>query len=301
MNSTLRPHSPALWVALRNVLSLGIAFALASCAALKKPEPEPVAVEEPPKREGMYAWNGGDKKITHIHVDLDEQVATLHHGKEEVGWTYVASGISSFPTPTGEFSVIQKVADKKSNVYGKAYDSDGDLVNSDFKVGRDLLPEGGRMEPAKMPYFLRLTNDGIGMHVGKIPNPGKPASHGCMRMPSKIAAIMFDRVDLGTPVRITGKGPDYQTYLANDKKKAAANAAALASKRKKAAEAAEKKALAEAEAAANPKPDLPEEVKAPTPSPSVITSIPAPTPPADPAVPELAPISSPPTAPTPGE
>jgi hypothetical protein len=237
---------------------------LASCHALKKPEPEPV-VEEPPKREGMYAWNGGDQKITQIRVNLDEQIATLHNESEEgVGWTFVASGISGFPTPTGEFKVIQKVSDKVSNVYGKAYDADGKLVNSDFKVGRDLIPEGGRMDPAKMPYFLRLTNDGIGMHVGKIPRPGKPASHGCMRMPSKIAAIMFSRVDLGTPVTITGKGPSYETYLADHKRKAIANAKALAAKKKKAEEEAAKKALAEAEAAADPEPTTPEEVKKPT-------------------------------------
>lgn len=292
----IRPGRPSPVIALRNVPSLALLVLLASCNALKKPEPEPVVVAEPPKRQGMYAWNGGDKKITHIKVDLNQQVATLHHGTEEVGWTYIASGISSFPTPTGEFNVIQKVSNKVSNIYGKAYDADGKLVNSDFKVGRDLLPDGGRMEPAKMPYFLRLTNDGIGLHVGKIPNPGKPASHGCMRMPSKIAAIMFDRVDLGTPVSITGKGPDYQSYLAAAKKKAAANAASLAAKKKKAAEEAEKKALAAAEAAA--KPDMPaEEIKPAHPSSTVITSLPIPA--TNEAAPE--PTPAPPSPATPGE
>lgn len=304
----IRPSLPTAATALRNALCLALVFSMAACHALKKPEPEPVA-QEPVKRQGMYGWRGGDRKITQIKVDLNQQIATLYHGEEEVGWTYVASGISSFPTPTGEFTVIQKVSDKKSNLYGKAYDANGKLVNSDFKVGRDLLPEGGRMEPAKMPYFLRLTNDGIGMHVGKIPNPGKPASHGCMRMPSKIAATMFSRVDLGTPVSITGKGPDYASYLAAAKKKAAANAASLAAKTKKAAEEAEKKAIAEAEAAANPTP--PEETKPAQPasstSPSTtITSIPAPTAPSIPASigtsPDLAPISIPAPSPaTPGE
>jgi hypothetical protein len=173
-----------------------------------------------------------------VKINVDEQKARLYNGDEEIGWTYVASGITSFPTPIGEFKVLEKIADKVSNLYGKGYNAKGGLVNSDFKQGRDLLPPGGRFEPAKMTYFMRLTGDGVGMHIGAIPRPGRRASHGCIRLPSKFAGTIFKNISVGTPVTITGSGPDYATYIKQSNQKAAANAAKLAAAKKKAAEAA---------------------------------------------------------------
>jgi hypothetical protein len=50
---------------------------------------------------------------------------------------------------------------------------------------------------------MRLTSYGIGMHGGLIPEPGKPASHGCIRLPKEFVPIVFDQVEVGTPVVIT--------------------------------------------------------------------------------------------------
>jgi hypothetical protein len=211
---------------------------LASCQLSRKkpPAPPPEPVKEVWKYPGE--WTGGNKPITSMVINVDVQRAMLYNGREVVGWTYFASGIPSFPTPTGEFKILEKVKDKVSNLYGKGFDKDGKLVNSDFKQGRDLLPEGGRFEAAKMTYFMRLTGDGVGMHIGPIPKPGRRASHGCIRLPTKMAPILFAHTAVGTPVTITGSGPDYQTYLKQSAEKAKANAAKLASAKKKAGEAA---------------------------------------------------------------
>ncbi len=219
----------------RAILMLGV-LPLASCQLFRKPPPPPAPVKQEYKYPGE--WTGGDKAITHMVVNVDVQRATLYHGDEVVGWTYLASGIPSFPTPTGSFKIQEKITDKVSNLYGKGYDKDGKLVNSDFKQGRDLLPEGGRFEPAKMPLFMRLTSDGVGMHIGPIPNPGRRASHGCIRLPSKMATILYQRLSIGTSVTIVGRGPEYSSYLAQSSKKAAENAAKFAAAQKKAAEAA---------------------------------------------------------------
>lgn len=189
------------------------------------------------KPTGLFEWNGEDKDITSVRINVDEQKAYLYNGEDQLGWTFVATGITSFPTPTGEFKVLEKISDKVSNLYGKGYDANGKLVNSDFKQGRDLLPPGGRFEAAKMTYFMRLTGDGVGMHIGPIPRPGKRASHGCIRLPSKFAGTMFKHTAIGTPVKIEGSGPDYQTYLKQSAEKSKANAAKLANAKKKAAEA----------------------------------------------------------------
>lgn len=209
-------------------------------SACKTTPPTPVEpVPQPPtKPVGLFEWKGDGKNVTSIRINVDEQMAYLFNGEEQIGWTYVATGIPSFPTPTGDFKVIEKVSNKVSNLYGKGYDANGKLVNSDFKQGRDLLPPGGRFDPAKMPYFMRLTGDGVGMHIGPIPRPGKRASHGCIRLPSKFAGTLFKSTAIGTPVKITGNGPDYQSYLKQSAEKAKSNAAKYANAKKKAADAA---------------------------------------------------------------
>ncbi len=235
----------------RAVLVLGT-VTLASCQLFRKKPPAPPP--EPVKEQWKYPgeWTGGSKPITNMVINVDAQRAMLYNGDELVGWTYVASGIPSFPTPTGSFKVLEKIKDKVSNLYGKGYDAAGKLVNSDFKQGRDLLPEGGRFEAAKMTYFMRLTGDGVGMHIGPIPKPGRRASHGCIRLPSKMAPILFEHTSVGTPVTITGSGPEYATYLKQSAEKAKANAAKLAASKKKAEEAA-----AQANAATTLAPDDP--------------------------------------------
>lgn len=227
---------------LRIALQSSVLVAVLSVTSCKTPTAPPPPPAEPAKRTGLYEWTGEGKSITSIKINVDEQIAYLYNGKNQIGWTYVATGIPSFPTPTGEFKIIEKVADKVSNLYGKGYDANGKLVNSDFKQGRDLLPPGGRFEAAKMTYFMRLTNDGVGMHIGPIPRPGRRASHGCIRLPSKFAGTIYRSVTIGTPVTIVGSGPDYATYLKQSNAKSKANAAKLAAAKAKADVSAQKEA-----------------------------------------------------------
>ena len=51
-----------------------------------------------------------------------------------------------------------------------------------------------------MPYWMRLTPTGVGMHVGYV--PGRPASHGCIRMKKDVAVQLFDILDVGSSVTV---------------------------------------------------------------------------------------------------
>jgi hypothetical protein len=241
------------------------------------PEPEP-APSAPQKPTGLFGWHGEERRITSIKINVDHQKAYLYQGDKEIGWTYVASGIHSYPTPTGEFKILEKTADKVSNLYGKGYDATGKLINSDFKQGRDLLPAGGKFVPAKMTYWMRLTGDGVGMHIGPIPRPGRRASHGCIRLPAKVAGTIFTNVSIGTPVTIVGNGPSYQTYLKQAAEKSQANAAKLAAAKKKAAEAAaeEQAAIALPPDDPNGPPTAPQPAAPTTPVPNESASLPSP-------------------------
>jgi lipoprotein-anchoring transpeptidase ErfK/SrfK len=52
-----------------------------------------------------------------------------------------------------------------------------------------------------MKWFMRLTGEGVGMHVGIL--PGYPASHGCIRMPPQTAEMFYSKVKVGTPVEVS--------------------------------------------------------------------------------------------------
>jgi lipoprotein-anchoring transpeptidase ErfK/SrfK len=230
------------------LLAGAAALMLTSCAYVKpleqnrtamapKPAQEPVrpapAPKAPAKPHALYEWNGDGRIVSRIEISVDEQKARFYDGSEEIGWTTVASGVKKHPTPVGTFAVLEKAVEKESNLYGKIYDKNGKVVVRDAKLGRDPIPPGGRFEGAKMPYFLRLTGDGIGMHAGPIPRPGRRASHGCIRMPSAFAPILYGQVGLGASVQVRGNGPTYAAYLAQTR----AEAAKLAASRAKTAKA----------------------------------------------------------------
>lgn len=183
-------------------------------AEAPKPELPMEAQEVRPAKGTRWEWKGDKRKISHIWIDVDSQKARFYDGKEQVGWTYVASGLKTHPTPVGQFTVMGKEKTKESNLYGKIYNAEGRVVVSDAKRGRNPVPAGGRFAGAKMPNYLRLTGDGVGLHAGPIPRPGHPASHGCIRLPAPMAERLFSQVSIGTPVTITGSGPDYGDYRA---------------------------------------------------------------------------------------
>jgi lipoprotein-anchoring transpeptidase ErfK/SrfK len=92
--------------------------------------------------------------------------------------------------------------DKRSNRYGMILDRNGNVVNSNATAGVSRIPPGGRFVGAKMPYWMRITNYGVGMHAGAIPRPGSPASHGCIRLPRDMAETIYQHASVGTRVTI---------------------------------------------------------------------------------------------------
>lgn len=117
----------------------------------------------------------------------------------------VATGKRSHPTPTGEFQILGKVRDYQSNLYGKIVDAAGAVVVSDADTRRDIPAEGASFVGATMPYWMRLNNSGVGLHVGHV--PGRPASHGCIRLRRETAKFLFESLKVGTPVLVSRQAP----------------------------------------------------------------------------------------------
>ncbi|MFZ9936844.1 MAG: L,D-transpeptidase [Luteolibacter sp.] len=139
-----------------------------------------------------------DASNSHLKIDLKTQRGMLMNGGQVVIDYPICSGRKSHPTPQGTFYIIEKIVDKSSNRYGRIYDAEGTLVNGDADFLNDPLPEGGKFVGAPMHYWMRLTHDGIGHHIGPVKR--YPASHACIRGPSKTVPVVFSKVKPGTLV-----------------------------------------------------------------------------------------------------
>ncbi len=92
----------------------------------------------------------------------------------------ISSGTAKHPTPTGEYRVLSKQIDKRSGKY-----------TNDFN------------DPTPMPYSLQFHGPYF-VHEGWV--SGHPDSHGCVRLRYEDARLLFERMQLGDPIRIKRSG-----------------------------------------------------------------------------------------------
>jgi hypothetical protein len=135
-----------------------------------------------------------------LFISLAKQRGFLMNGDEVVLDYPICSGIPVRPTPTGTFYILEKIVEKRSNKYGHIYDAAGVEVNSNADLSMDVVPAGGRFEGASMRYWMRLTHDGVGHHIGPVKR--RPASHACVRGPSATMPVVYSKVKDGTRVII---------------------------------------------------------------------------------------------------
>jgi lipoprotein-anchoring transpeptidase ErfK/SrfK len=137
-----------------------------------------------------------------IVVSLPSQKLVVYRDGEPIAHSRVSTGKPGHATPAGSFTVSQKERRHRSNRYGTFVDeSTGQPVG----VGRsdNTPPPGTRFEGARMPYMLRLTDDGICIHEGNV--LGYPASAGCIRVPPDFASKLYAVADSGTQVIVTDR------------------------------------------------------------------------------------------------
>jgi hypothetical protein len=125
-------------------------------------------------KPGQYLWrdvpdSAGPERVV---IALSDQLAYLYRGNALVAVATISTGRFDKPSPTGIFSVL----DKKPFYRSKKYDN------------------------APMPWMQRIDQFGIALHGGY--NPGYPASHGCIRLPTAFAKKLYSVTDVGTPVYI---------------------------------------------------------------------------------------------------
>ncbi len=150
--------------------------------------------------EAAAYWKGdGVSGSPSIVINLGAQKAYFYKGGQLVGESPICSGNAQNPTPVGSFRVIQKSKNHRSNLYGAYVDGAGAIMVDNVDVHRDRRPAGTTFLGASMPYFLRF-HGGAGLHAGYL--PGFPDSHGCVRLPDRMAEVFYANAEHGTPVRV---------------------------------------------------------------------------------------------------
>ena len=124
-------------------------------------------------KPGQYLWRKGSfSGEPRVVISIDDQLAYLYRGDQLVAVSTVSTGTDKNPTPTGIFSVLAKKPMHRSIKY----------------------------DNAPMPFMQRIDQYGVALHAGH--NPGYPASHGCIRLPSDFAKKLYSVTDLGAAVII---------------------------------------------------------------------------------------------------
>lgn len=124
-------------------------------------------------KPGQYLWRKGSfAGEPRVVISLSDQLAYLYRGEELVAVAAISSGTDDKPTPKGIFSVMLKKPMHRSQKY----------------------------DNAPMPFMQMFDKYGTALHAGH--NPGYPASHGCVRLPSEFAKRLYAVTDLGATVMI---------------------------------------------------------------------------------------------------
>jgi lipoprotein-anchoring transpeptidase ErfK/SrfK len=121
---------------------------------------------------GQFLWRKGreNSPVNRIVVDITGQMLYAYDGRDMIAASTISSGRASHPSPHGIFEILEK----------------------------QRMYRSVRYDNAPMPYMQRIDDYGIALHAGQL--PGRPASHGCVRLPAQFAARLFAATQVGTPV-----------------------------------------------------------------------------------------------------
>ena len=103
-------------------------------------------------------------------------------------------------TPMGTFRIKEKIANKRSTIFGDIYVNGRKVYHGDRRKYRGSWKHA-KFVGASLKHWMRLTSSGIGLHASKYVKR-YPGTNGCIRLPYSVAHTLFAKVDKGTKVKI---------------------------------------------------------------------------------------------------
>lgn len=146
---------------------------------------------------------------TTLKVDISEQRVRLYVNGKVALCSPCTTGakrklepntgiIRNQSTPKGMFCIKEKIADKRSTIFGKMYRGKKLVYKGDRRKYRG---KKAKYVGASLKNWMRLTSGGIGLHASKYVKR-YPGSNGCIRLPYKVSRKIFKNVRKGTTVSI---------------------------------------------------------------------------------------------------
>jgi len=134
----------------------------------------PVTLRAATLQHGQYVWESRSASTGPLFVviNLGSQRAMVYRDGVLIAASTISTGSKDRETPTGVFPILEKQLVHRSSTY----------------------------DNAPMPYMQRLTSKGVALHAGNL--PGFAASHGCIRLPTGFAKLLYGATQIGTPVMI---------------------------------------------------------------------------------------------------
>ena len=148
---------------------------------------------------------------TKLKVDISEQRVRLYvNGKVALCSPCTTGAKRKFEpntkiyrdkrTPKGTFRITEKIADKRSTIFGDYYRGNKRVYHGDKRKFRGSK-RGLKYKGASLQNWMRLTSSGVGLHASKYVKR-HPGTNGCIRLPYKVAKTIFKKVKKGTKVSI---------------------------------------------------------------------------------------------------
>ncbi len=138
----------------------------AQSAAPQMRKPAELIRKQEPVKINQALLKQATSDEVHIVVSIPKQRAYLMLSEQIVIDGPISSGKHGHSSPTGHFTVLEKDPNHHSTLYGDFRDSSGRIVRAGVSARIDSAPSGTHFVGAEMKWFLRLTDDGVGMHIG---------------------------------------------------------------------------------------------------------------------------------------
>ena len=135
-----------------------------------------------------------------VKVSLSTQRTYVMEGSEILLSMPVSVGAPGNSTPTGNFTIFNKVEKKREQTHGYAYQ--GDQVK---QVSIGDKPAGWSFKGTPTPYWCEFKAN-YAFHTGWIKH--YPCTNGCIRMHENLAPKFYRLVKIGTPVSIAYSQPE---------------------------------------------------------------------------------------------
>ncbi len=161
---------------MKRLIALLVLTCVAASAAARPADDRtlPLTLRAATLQSGQYVWeSSASTGSLFVVINLASQRAMVYRDGVLIAASTISTGSEDRETPTGIFPILEKQVVHRSSTY----------------------------DNAPMPYMQRLTSKGVALHAGNL--PGYAASHGCIRLPTGFAKLLYGATQIGTPVMIT--------------------------------------------------------------------------------------------------